>query len=389
MEYTLKIIKERAGERYILCDFEENYYAISKLLFEILAAYKSTHNYQEICNKINARNIDVSITADLVENSIKKAGEIIGAGKKTVTPKRNYIRNKIPLIREGRSLRLYQYLGVLFNRYVFSILLALSIVISVIFFFTAGYTNLSLLYAKITHSFSITNAIISYLLFVAIILIHELGHASATFKYGIRPKEIGAGLYFIFPVLYTNVTNIWALSNRHRIIVNTGGIYFQLLLNIIFISILQFGFFSNLIFILLVSNSASILISLNPFFRYDGYWIFSDFFSTPNLREKSTSLMKNIFRFAAKKNSNIPGKPLPTLIIYSFLNVAFWLWVYVSIIKYLFTNVPKLFFSLNTSNFFTGSSLSILAACFLFSMWFFTLTINFFIKFFKYNNHVK
>ncbi len=389
MEYTLKIIKENANDRYILCDYNENYYAISKLLYEILAEYKTSDVYAEICNNINARNKEMLITPGLVENSIKKAQEIIGAGKKTVTPKKNYIRNKIPIIREGKSSRLYQCLGLLFNQYIFDIALPLSIAISFLFFYRTGYTNLHFLYAKITHSLSVTNAVISYLLFIAIILIHELGHASASFKYGIRPKEIGAGLYFIFPVLYTNVTNIWALSNRRRIMVNTGGIYFQLLVNVILIIILQLNFFNDLIFILIISNSLSILVSLNPFFRYDGYWIFSDLFNTPNLREKSTKLMTNIFRFTKKKNTNAAGKTLPAIIIYSFLNVAFWLWVYFSIVKYLFANVPKLVSSLGAANFFSGESLSIILACFLFSMWFFTLTINFFIKFLKYNNHVK
>jgi putative peptide zinc metalloprotease protein len=31
----------------------------------------------------------------------------------------------------------------------------------------------------------------------------------------------------------------------------------------------------------------AMLVTMNPFFRFDGYWIYSDFFSIPNLRERA------------------------------------------------------------------------------------------------------
>ena len=40
---------------------------------------------------------------------------------------------------------------------------------------------------------------------------HELGHASACKYCGVKHGSIGLGLYLNFPVLYTDVTEIWKL----------------------------------------------------------------------------------------------------------------------------------------------------------------------------------
>ena len=55
-------------------------------------------------------------------------------------------------------------------------------------------------------------------------LFHELGHASACKHFGIRHGGIGFGLYLNFPVLYTDVTEVWRLRRADRCIVNLGGV---------------------------------------------------------------------------------------------------------------------------------------------------------------------
>ena len=42
-------------------------------------------------------------------------------------------------------------------------------------------------------------------------LIHEFGHIACCRYYGAKHGEIGMGVYFIFPVAYSDVTGIWAL----------------------------------------------------------------------------------------------------------------------------------------------------------------------------------
>ena len=50
-------------------------------------------------------------------------------------------------------------------------------------------------------------------------LFHELGHASACKHFGIRHGGIGFGLSLNFPVLYTDVTEVWRLRRADRCIV--------------------------------------------------------------------------------------------------------------------------------------------------------------------------
>ena len=56
---------------------------------------------------------------------------------------------------------------------------------------------------------------------------HELGHASACKYFGVRHGGIGFGLYLNFPVLYTDVTEVWKLKRGERCVVNLAGVYFQ------------------------------------------------------------------------------------------------------------------------------------------------------------------
>ena len=112
--------------------------------------------------------------------------------------------------------------------------------------------------------------------------IHELGHASACKYLNINQDGIGVGLYLIFPVLYTNVSNIWNLSRNKRLLVNIAGVYFQFIFLIITIIIFIFTQ-NNLLKYLIHIININILVTLNPFFRFDGYWIVSDILGVPNL----------------------------------------------------------------------------------------------------------
>jgi putative peptide zinc metalloprotease protein len=125
----------------------------------------------------------------------------------------------------------------------------------------------------------------------AIGLLHELGHASAAAAYGARPGVIGLGLYLIFPVFYADVTHVWSLTPRQRVVVNLGGIYFQLLCNLILIGLARCaGPVGSVCHALVFVNIGVALFNLNPFLKFDGYWVYADLFGLPNLRRASREL---------------------------------------------------------------------------------------------------
>ncbi len=137
--------------------------------------------------------------------------------------------------------------------------------------------------------------IIGLLLFIVVSsCIHELGHATACRHYGIEHGNVGFGLYLNFPVFYTDVSNIWRLKRGQRCVVNLAGIYFQ---SIILLPVLIAYFITGhpiLKYIVLLTN-INFVITLNPFFRFDGYWLMTDLLGIANLRAKSMELLRYLY----------------------------------------------------------------------------------------------
>lgn len=119
---------------------------------------------------------------------------------------------------------------------------------------------------------------------------HELGHASACRYFNVQHGGIGFGLYLNFPVLYTNVSEIWKLERAQRCIVNIAGVYFQCYLLGILLIVFMFTGNDILRYLIFIMNLGFIM-TLNPFFKFDGYWIASDLLGVPNLRARSRELI--------------------------------------------------------------------------------------------------
>lgn len=135
---------------------------------------------------------------------------------------------------------------------------------------------------------------------------HELGHASACKRFGIRHGGIGFGLYLNFPVLYTDVTEVWKLDRLKRCVVNIAGVYFQLFLLILLLVAFRLTGNDVLRYLILVMN-LGFLMTLNPFFKFDGYWLASDLLGVPNLRKRSRELLVYVFhRLSGRPVSFVP-----------------------------------------------------------------------------------
>jgi len=162
----------------------------------------------------------------------------------------------------------------------------------------------------------------SFLLFF--LILHELGHAISAINYKIKTGKIGFGLYIIFPVLYIDLGETWRLSAYKRTIINFSGIYFQLILGMVlalFLMIFKTNFILTHLF---YANFIIVLLNLNPFIKFDGYWIISDLLDEKNLINKSNTIFKT--------NKSINRKYI-FLLVYSFLRFCFIIWMLFIIIK--------------------------------------------------------
>ena len=114
---------------------------------------------------------------------------------------------------------------------------------------------------------------------------HEFGHATAAAHFGCRNMTIGWGVYLIYTVQWTNVSDAWKLPRRQRAVIDIGGVYFEsLFLAGLLAAHLWTGnplYLFGFIFV-----DLSIATTFNPFLRMDGYWLVSDLFGIVNLRKQ-------------------------------------------------------------------------------------------------------
>jgi hypothetical protein len=79
------------------------------------------------------------------------------------------------------------------------------------------------------------------------------------------------------------------LPRLQRIVVSLGGVYFQLIASAVLVPF-SLATDSRILNLVIAANLMAMLVTMNPFFRFDGYWIYSDFFSIPNLRARANAV---------------------------------------------------------------------------------------------------
>ncbi|MGH9105419.1 MAG: hypothetical protein ACRDZX_06195, partial [Acidimicrobiales bacterium] len=111
---------------------------------------------------------------------------------------------------------------------------------------------------------------------------HELGHASAARYDGARSGVMGVGIYLVWPVFYTDVTDTYRLSRKARLRTDLGGVYFHSLVALVALgAYIATGSPACLAIASMLQLMA--LYQFLPFLRFDGYYILSDLVGVPNL----------------------------------------------------------------------------------------------------------
>ncbi|BAV05890.1 peptidase, M50 family [Filimonas lacunae] len=318
-------------------------YQINAFLYQVLLHYKKGYSSEAIASEMSILYKNASFNAATIETHITTALATVSATNKAGDPADEYVSGKITIVPEGAFTGLYRILSaLLFHRIVFPVLFVVAVVVSLFFFYNQHLYSFANLWNQSVSQLAVGNIILVYGIFLFICLWHELGHATASWKYGVQPREIGFGFYFVFPVFYANVSGIWQLPAARRNVVNMGGIYFQLLVNLICIVAYSNHIYQPLLRILIITNTVSIVCSLVPFFRYDGYWVFSDYFNIPNLKSRSTALATDLLFSGIGKWRQLKGSLPLVLIFYTVTNVFFWLFVYAEVVVLIIRNTRAL-----------------------------------------------
>ena len=133
-------------------------------------------------------------------------------------------------------------------------------------------------------------------------VIHEFGHGLSCKKFGGECHEIGFMLLVFTPCLYCNVSDSWMLPNKwKRVWIGAAGIYVEMILASIAAFVWYFtesgATINDLCLNMMFLNAVStVLVNGNPLLRFDGYYILMDALEIPNLRQKSTEVLKRWFQ---------------------------------------------------------------------------------------------
>ncbi len=150
----------------------------------------------------------------------------------------------------------------------------------------------------------------------ASVLWHELGHASACERFGAEHGPIGIGIYLIYPVMYCNVTEAWKLPRMQRAVVDGAGVFFHCLFASIF-CILALRFPSPVSYWVVVSIWGMVLFNLNPFLKFDGYWILTDLLGISSLHRISKALWRRVILFDKNPQTHRELREMPRAIRYT------------------------------------------------------------------------
>jgi putative peptide zinc metalloprotease protein len=183
-------------------------------------------------------------------------------------------------------------------------------------------------YLQVVGQINPVEYIVSLGLLLAIVLFHEVGHASAQIRAGLRPGPIGFQLYYYIPSLFANVDASWSLKPRYRMMIDVGGVYFQCIASsLIYLAYLQTS--SIHLLTVVITSDALCLITMNPFVHFDGYWLLSDALAVPNLQKFSRKLLADTWKKIAgqaggdKVGGLLGGGRAAIILIYAILRNCF------------------------------------------------------------------
>ncbi|UFH30303.1 hypothetical protein LNP04_09945 [Chryseobacterium sp. C-71] len=206
-ENVLLIIEiDKVQRAYLYCDSQVLH------IIEYINGKNSISKIQD--NLKQDKEIDISLDQlhEIIFNKLKK----ITSDEIHIKPKNSYLLLKFTLIKSKYVEVISKYLSFIFKNRNFVIISFIFNIIFCVGFIYSGVHNFKLDSQKI-YILPLTMAIT--------LLFHEFGHAISCRSYGAKHGDIGFGFYLLTPVLYADVTDVWKLSRKERVIVDIAGMY--------------------------------------------------------------------------------------------------------------------------------------------------------------------
>lgn len=301
------------------------FFRITYEMFQVLSFWNVSQTVGTLLRTVNARFIermsvdDIGTIVRMLEHNLLLVQPTRGAWRALhhkAQPRHslfmrlihNYLFFKIPLVRPQRFIHAtWPYVSFLFSK---------------VFWWISAVAGLMGLYlvsrqwdafiGTFPFVFSLEGAAISILSVIFIKCLHELGHAYVAHRFDCRIPTMGIAFMVMVPLLYTDVSDAWKLkSRRQRLRIDSAGMLVEL--TVAAYALLAWAFvpdgpLRSAIFVLAATGVVlSLIVNLNPFMRFDGYYILADLLGIENLQPRSFRHMRWRLREFLFK----PGYPAP------------------------------------------------------------------------------
>ncbi len=166
--------------------------------------------------------------------------------------------------------------------------------------------------ATFPHLFSLGGALAFGVALTFAKLCHEFGHAFMAKRAGCRVQSMGLAFMVLLPMFYTDVSDAWRVNDRRsRLLIGAGGVLAELVLALLALlawSLLPDGPARTSAFMLASATwITTVIINLNPFMRFDGYFLLSDLWGVENLQARAFALC----RWRLRETLFGYGEPMP------------------------------------------------------------------------------
>ena len=304
-----------ADGNYMLRTASGRYLKMPPSAYHLLVNRSRGASFEDIAAAMNHKKG----SSDVTPEKVRQAHRHVVAKLRKIEEQDSLTRSgfwlRLPLISEEVVNRLTPFFGVFFRKWAAVALLGLIVVAGLVFprlFVSLQFDNQSLIWG--------------YVLMLGSLILHELGHASACAYFGARPRAIGFGVYLIYPVFYSDVSSAWELERWQRVVVDLAGLFFQGAVGALYVLLYVWLDWEPLLAgILMIAGSGA--FSLNPIFKFDGYWMIADALGVHNLSRQPTRVVGHYWaRLRGARAEPLPWKPWVTrvLSVYSVLSFSVW-----------------------------------------------------------------
>lgn len=286
------------------------FFRITYEMFQLLSLWNVSRTVGNLLRTVNARLVerlsvdDLGTVVRMLEHNLLLVEPTRGAWRalhQKAQPRHswfmrlihNYLFFKIPLVRPEAFIRAtWPYVAFLFSR----VFWWLSAIVGLIGVYLVSRQWDSFI-GTFPFVFSLEGATISILSVIFIKCLHELGHAYVAHRFGCRIPTMGIAFMVMMPLLYTDVSDAWKLKSRwQRLRIDSAGMLVEL--TVAAYALLAWAFvpdgpLRSAIFVLAATGVVlSLLVNLNPFMRFDGYYILADMLGVENLQPRSFRHMR-------------------------------------------------------------------------------------------------